>query len=153
VGLSGALGPGNVALDTAIFIDLIEENPRSLPVILPLFEDADQGKRQLVTSALTLFEMIVVPLRAGNRLLARQYETLLMRSRGVRVIPISHELLAAAAQLRAVTDVSTPDALQLAAAISGGCASFLTSHRQLPAVSGLRILDLASYIPPDTNAS
>jgi hypothetical protein len=54
VGLSEDLGPGNLAIDTAIFIYLIEEDVRYLPLILPLFEEADSGKRGLVTSAVTL---------------------------------------------------------------------------------------------------
>jgi hypothetical protein len=37
VGLTRDLGPGNVGLDTAIFIYFIEENPQFLPAILPLF--------------------------------------------------------------------------------------------------------------------
>jgi hypothetical protein len=78
VGLITELGAGSVAVDTAIFIYFIEENPRFLPEIEPLFKEADQGKRELITSALTLLlEVLVVPYRAGNRLLAERYEALL----------------------------------------------------------------------------
>jgi predicted nucleic acid-binding protein len=82
VGLIAELGAGSVAVDTAVFIYFIEEHPRFLPVILPLFTQADQGKRELITSALTLLEVLVVPYRAGNRRLADRYEALLTRSRG-----------------------------------------------------------------------
>jgi predicted nucleic acid-binding protein len=54
--------------------------------------------------------------------------------------------LRAAAQLRAATNVKTPDALQVVAAISGGCTTFLTNERRRPPVPGLRILELASYV-------
>ena len=74
MGLITELGVGSVAVDTAIFIYFIEENPRFLPEILPLFKQADQGKRELITSALTLLEVLVVPYRAGNRHLAERYE-------------------------------------------------------------------------------
>jgi len=146
VGLITELGVGSVAVDTAIFIYFIEENPRFLPEILPLFKQADQGKRELITSALTLFEVLVVPYRAGNRRLAERYEALLTRSRGIRLVDLSHDQLRAAAQLRAATSIKTPDALQLVAAIGGGCATFLTNDRRLPPVPGLRILELASYV-------
>jgi predicted nucleic acid-binding protein len=139
------LGVGSVALDTAIFIYFIEEHPQFLPEVLPLFQEADQGKRELVTSALTLLEVMVVPYRAGNRLLAERYEALLTRSRGVRLVELSHDQLRAAAQLRAATRVKTPDALHLVAAIGAGCTTFLTSDRGLPLVPGLRILELTSY--------
>ena len=73
MGLSADVGAGPLAVDTAIFIYLIEEEPRYLPHILPLFAEADQGHRELVTSALTLLEVLVVPYRAGNRQLAERY--------------------------------------------------------------------------------
>jgi predicted nucleic acid-binding protein len=146
VGLIAELGVGSVAVDTAIFIYFIEENPRFLTAILPLFTQADQGKRELITSALTLLEVLVVPYRAGNRRLAERYEALLTRSRGIRLVELSHDQLRAAAQLRAATGIKTPDALQLVGAISGGCTTFLTNDRRLPRVPGLRILELASYV-------
>ena len=146
MGLITELGVGRVAVDTAIFIYFIEENPRFLPEILPLFKQADQGKRELITSALTLLEVLVVPYRAGNRHLAERYEALLTRSRGIRLVELSHDQLRAAAQLRAATSIKMPDALQLVAAIGGGCATFLTNDRRLPPVPGLRILELASYV-------
>lgn len=55
-----------------VFIYFIEEEPRFLPHILPLFEEADRGSRVLVTSALTLLEVPVVPYRAGYRQLAER---------------------------------------------------------------------------------
>jgi len=146
VGLIAELGVGSVAVDTAIFIYFIEENPQFLPAILPLFQEADQGKRELVTSALTVLELLVVPYRAGNRLLAERYEALLTRSRGIRLVDLSHDQLRAAAQLRAATGVKTPDALQLVAAIGAGCTTFLTNDRRLPPVPGLRVVELTSYV-------
>ena len=145
MGLTEDLGAGNVGVDTAIFIYFIEEHPQFLSAIIPLFQEADQGQRELVTSALTLLEMLVVPYRAGNRMLAERYEALLTRSRGVRLVDLSHDQLRAAAQLRAATGVKTPDALQLVAAIGGGCTAFLTNDRRLPSVPGLRVMELASY--------
>lgn len=144
MGLIAELGAGGIALDTAIFIYFIEENPQFLPEIAPLFREADQGKRELLTSALTLLEVLVVPSRAGNRLLAGRYEALLTRSRGIRLVDLSRDQLRAAAQLRAATGVKTPDALQLVAAIGGGCTTFLTSDRRLPPVPGLRVVTLAA---------
>ena len=110
-----------------------------------MFQEADEGKRGLVTSALTLLEVLVVPYRAGNRLLAERYEALLTRGRGIQLVDLSHDQLRAAAQLRAATGVKTPDALQLVAAIGAGCATFVTNDRRLPAIPGLRIVELSAY--------
>jgi predicted nucleic acid-binding protein len=145
MGLIDDLGPGKVGVDTAIFIYFIEAAPAWLPVILPLFQAADTGQRELVTSAVTLLEVLVVPYRAGNEALAARYEALLTRSRGVQLIDLTRVQLRRAAQLRALTGVRTPDALQLTAARDAGCTAFVTNDRRLPAVPGLRIVQLAPY--------
>lgn len=145
MGLMNDIGPGPVGVDTVVFIYLIEEHPQFLPVIEPLFLEVDHGRLQLITSALTLLEVLVVPYRTGDQELAVRYESILTRSRGLRIIDISRDHLRAAAQLRAKTGLKTPDSLQLAAALAGGCTAFLTNDRDLPTVPGIRILQLASY--------
>ena len=146
MGLIADLGQGAVAIDTAIFIYFIEEHPQFLPLVLPLFEQADRGKTELVTSAVTLLEVLVVPYRAGDVQLAERYELLLTRSRGIRMVDITCEQLRAAAQLRAATAVKTPDAVQLVCAIGTGCKVFLTNDRELPPIPGLRVIQLSSYL-------
>ena len=79
------LGRGPVALDTVVFIYVIEEHPRFLPLVEPVFAAVDNGHWEAVTSALTLLETLVVPYRAGNASLADRYEGLLTRSRGIRL--------------------------------------------------------------------
>jgi predicted nucleic acid-binding protein len=146
MGLMADLGQGPVGADTAIFVYFIEEHDRFLALLEPLFREVDQGRRQLVTSALTLLEVLVVPYRSGDHLLATRYETLITRSRGVRAADISRDHLRAAAQLRAATGIKTPDSLQLVAALAAGCTSFLTNDRDLPSLPGLRVLQLSSYV-------
>ena len=139
------VAPGRVAVDTAIFIYWIEEDPRFMPLVEPLFEEVAAGTREIVTSALTLLELLVVPYRAGNADLAQRYEELLTNSRGIAVIDLSRDQLRIAAQLRAATGVKTPDALQLAAALGAGCTTFMTNDRRIPAIRGMRMLQLGDY--------
>ncbi len=47
MGLVADFGLGSIAIDTVVFIYFIEENPRFLPLIAPLFREADQDKREL----------------------------------------------------------------------------------------------------------
>lgn len=149
MGLIADLGEGAVAIDTSILIYFIEEHPRLLPLVLPLFEEADSGHRELITSSVTLLEVLVVPYRAGDIQLANRYELLLTRSRGIRMIDITRDHLRAAAQLRAASGIKTPDALQVVCAIGTGCKTFLTNDRRLPHVSGLRVIQLSSYVGSD----
>ena len=145
MGLIDEIGPGPIAIDTAIFIYFIEERPLFLPHILPLFTEADQGRRTLVTSELTLLEVLVVPYRVGNRQLAERYERLLTGSRGIRLIGLSRDQLRGAALVRATSGVRTPDALQIAAALGAGCRTLVTNDRRLPHIAGLRVVQLSSY--------
>lgn len=147
MGLTDDLGPGPTALDTAVFIYYIEENARFLPLVAPIFDAVAKGQREAVTSSLTLLEVLVVPYRACNLALAERYETRLSRSRGLRLVDIGRDQLRAAAQLRAMhPSIRTPDAIQVATALSAGCHSFVTNDRDLPRVRGLRVLQLREYV-------
>ena len=146
MGLIQDIGEGPVGLDTAAFIYFIEEHPRLLSVVAPVFEAVAAGRLLAATSGLTLLEVLVVPHRAGDTVLAERYEALLTRSRGLRMIDLDRSQLRAAAQLRAAhASLRTPDALQVAAAITSGCASWVTNDGRLPALPGLRVLLLERY--------
>lgn len=145
MGLTEDLPPGPIALDTAVFIYFIEEDPRFLSVIEPVFADIDAGRRTAVTSAITLLEVLVIPYRAGDFRLVERYEALLMRSRGLRLIEVDRDQLRGGAHLRAHFRIRTPDALQLAAALSGGCAALVTNDRSLDVIPGLWVYQLSDY--------
>jgi len=148
VGLIDDLGRGPIGLDTAVFIYFIEEDPRLLHIVEPLFAAIDRGILEGVTSSLTLLEVLVVPYRVGDFSLAERYEALLTRSRGLRLVDLDRALLRSAALLRATLRLKAPDAIQIAAALAARCPAFLTSDRKLPAMPGLRILQLRDYLHP-----
>src|SRR5438876_11651413 len=140
MGLMADLGRGPVGVDTVIFIYFIEEHPQFVPLLERLFREVDNGRRELVTSALTLLEVLVVPYRSGDHLLAGRYEALLTRSRGVRVAEISRDHLRAAAQLRAATGVKPLDSLLLLAALRARRATFTTHDHDLVTIHSLLLL-------------
>lgn len=146
MGLLSDLGSGPVALDSSIFIYFIEEHPIYLPLVEPLFEAIDAGELEAVTSSLTLLEVLVIPFRFGNAVLIDSYETLLTRSRGVRLVDLGRDFLRFVAQVRASTRAKTPDAMQLAAAMAAGCPVFLTNDDRIPSFPGLQILRLEDYL-------
>jgi predicted nucleic acid-binding protein len=145
VGLLDDLGAGPVGVDTSIFVYFIEADSRFLPIVRPLFVAAHEGRVVLVTTALTLMEVLVMPYRAGDDRLAARYEAFLSAAGGVRLVPIDPGTLRAAARIRATQGARTPDALQLAAALGAGCTSFVTNDRRLPTIGRLRVLQLGAY--------
>jgi predicted nucleic acid-binding protein len=114
----------------------------SPPFVRPFFQSADLGEFQIVTSVLTLTEVLVHPLRPGDRRLADQYRQLLLRARHVATLPISDAIAEQAAELRGQFGLRTPDAIQLATAINAGASWFLTNDTRLPSLPNFKILVL-----------
>jgi predicted nucleic acid-binding protein len=139
-------GDSPVAVDTSVFIYYIEEHESFLPIIEPLFITADSGGAQLITSAITLLELLVAPYRKENAKLAARYEELMNSSRGIRMVDIDRSQLRAAAHLRAAYRLRIGDALQIAAALATRCTVFLTNDLRLPKIRGLRIVQLNDLI-------
>ena len=68
-----ALRGSTVALDTAPLTYFIEEHPAYLAKIRPFFEAAERGEFRVVTSFITMVEVLVHPLREGKAELANEY--------------------------------------------------------------------------------
>ena len=135
-----------IAIDTAPLIYFIEENAVYFPVVLPFFEALDQQAIQVVTSTVTLIEVLVQPLRQNNRNLVKQYHEVLTNVVGLTTYPLTVEIAAIAADIRARHNLRTPDAIQMATAIYAGASYFLTNDERLPQLPNLRRLLLDDYI-------
>ena len=131
-----------VGLDSAPLIYFIEENPTYLEMTDAFFEAMVRGEFRVVTSVVTLVEVLVYPLRQGNRLLAQQYRDILFNEEGLTTIEMSPAIAEVAAQLRATYNLKTPDSIQMATAISGGASFFLTNDARLSSLPGLEVLVL-----------
>ena len=131
-----------VALDTTPLIYFIEENLAYLDLVRPFFEAMDRSEFHVVTSAVTLLEVLVHPFQRGDDGLAQQYRDILLGAEEMTTVFLSPEIAEGAARLRAMHSIRTPDAIQLATAIHEGASFFLTNDSRLPSPSALRILVL-----------
>jgi|SRR5579884_860023 len=131
-----------VGFDTMPLIYYIEENPTYLNIVDPFFDAIERGEFTVVTSIMTLLEVLVHPIRRGDVRLAQQYRSLLFDTEGLQTVLLSQEIAEEAARLRAFYNIRTPDAVQLATAIKSKADFFLTNDRDLPALAGLKILKL-----------
>lgn len=148
MGLLTEIGDGPVALDSSVFIYFIERNPLYLSAVKPIFVAINEGRLKGVTSSLTLMETLVAPLRAGNMVIARQYERFITNSLGLQIVHVDFDLLRAAAYVRATTRLKTPDALQVASALSAGCGTLVTNDDRIPSMPGLRVLRVDDHLEP-----
>ncbi len=131
-----------VGMDTAPLIYFIEENPAYLDIVRPFFIALDRGDFRVVTSIVTLLEVLVHPFRYGNTMLAREYREILLNAKHIATIPLLYEITEEAARLRAEYNIRTPDAIQMATAIREGASFFLTNDGNLPSLPELQVLVL-----------
>ena len=134
-----------VGLDTAPLIYFIEENPAYIETVRFFFEAMDRGDFLVVTSTVTLLEVLVHPFRSNNRKLAAEYRDILLNSK-LTILEVSTSIAEQAAQLRAAHNIRTPDAIQVSAALSAGASHFLTNDIRLPEIPSIQILPLDELI-------
>lgn len=106
----------------------------------PFFAAAEARQFRIVTSLVTLLEVLIHPLRRGRTDLAREYRDILLRSSGLTTVPLNEVIAEEAARLRAIHGLKTPDAVQLATATTGGASWFLTNDEDLPSLPGITLL-------------
>lgn len=134
-----------VAIDTAPLIYYIEENPAYLPSLEPFFQAVDSGDIRLITSTVTLLEVLVLPLKQQNTRLANAYRSILTNSR-LQLYSVSTEIAEEAASLRASYGLRTPDAIGLAVAQIAKAPFFLTNDERLPSTSSVQTVTLKNLI-------
>ena len=129
-------------LDTAPVIYYVEENPFFLAAVTPIFDRIDCGFLTAVTSPVTLAECLVVPYRLRLTKLQHDFFDLIVHGRNTVFTPLDHEIARQAADLRARYNVTLPDALQFATALSAGCQAFLTNDGTLDRIKEISVLVL-----------
>ena len=132
-----------VGLDTAPLIYFIEENQNYIEVAKLFFEAMDRDEFKVVTSTITLLEVLVHPLRRKNSKLASEYRDILLNSK-LQTIEISSTIAEQAAQLRADHNIRTPDAIQISACLNAGATHFFTNDVRLPKIPSIQTLSLDS---------
>lgn len=147
MGLSSLMKGKSVFLDTAPLIYFIEKSPRYHHIVKPVIALIDALETEGLTSTITLLEVLVHPLREGNKKLANRYKAILLSSKGLVTHEISHAISEKAAQLRAKHGLKTPDALQLATAIIHRADYFLTNDPNLKKVKEAKALVVDDYLP------
>ena len=115
--------------DTNLFIYLLEDNQGLSKAVTDLRKKMLQRGDQLLTSALTLSEVLVKPVEAGNDDLHRKYEEAITMT--ASVIPFDLKAARLYASIRRDRSLRAPDAVQLACAAAAGVDLFITNDRRL----------------------
>ena len=119
-----------VFLDSSLFIYQFEDlGPRGERAN-EIFERLSIRGDAIVTSTLTLGEVLVKPIRTGDRALETKYRSLLKEPE-VEVLGFDRPAGEIFARIRQDRGIKAPDAIQLATAASAGCDLFITNDDRL----------------------
>ena len=133
-----------VYLDTNVFFEAFEgRGPLSEKLAHFLVANENQQRQRLVTSELTLAELLVKPIEMQRHDLISTYDNWTISNPYLEVVPVSREVLGDAA-LRRARDKSLklPDAIHLTTAIRAECHYFLTNDKRIKGQYGVEILEL-----------
>ena len=134
-----------VYVDTAVLIYSVEANPNYRELLRPLWLKLKASELEVISSELSLMEVLIVPLRNNDTALVNDYEQLMLEG-DIQLIPISQTILLQAARLRATTNLRTPDAIHAATAINTGCTLFLSNDRGFRAIPSLSAVILQDVL-------
>lgn len=115
--------------DTNLFIYLLEDYGKLSKAVVELRRNMLIRGDQLLTSALTLGEILVKPAEEGNDDLCRKYEEAITRAS--LVLPFDLKAARLYALIRRDRSVRAPDAVQLACAAGAIVDLFVTNDRRL----------------------
>jgi predicted nucleic acid-binding protein len=136
---------GIVYVDTSVLIYTIEGHPDYYSLLQPLWLKFQLGEIEIVSSELIIMEVLVLPLRNVDTSLIAGYEKLLFSSE-IQLIPISKSVLREAANLRATTNLKTPDAIHAATALSVNCTQFLSNDKGFRHIVDLPVVVLSEVL-------
>jgi predicted nucleic acid-binding protein len=132
--------------DTNLFIYLFEDRGERGNRVAELRRRMLERHDELVTSALTLAEILVKPMRLGREDLCQQYEQSI--ARGAVVVSFDPSVARKYAEVRKDPAVKAPDAFQLACAATARVDLFITnddrlSRKAVPGIDFVVSLDAA----------
>lgn len=136
-----------LGFDTSPFIYFVERHPVYLDITREIIRRVDVGVFLGYSFVITLTEVLVQPKKFKDAALENDYRTLLQHSRNFELVLVDEGVAEQAADLRSRYTIRTPDALQISAALSAGCQTFVTNDKRLKSIVELKILVLDELLP------
>ena len=115
--------------DTNLFVYLFEDKGEFAERVVALRERMIERNDELLTSALTLGEILARPVEECQEDLARRYEQAI--NAAATVLPFDRHAATAFATVRRDRSIPPPDAIQLACASAAGVDLFITNDQRL----------------------
>jgi len=133
--------------DTNLYIYLFEHYGQFSKMTIALRNRMLERGDQLLTSTLSLGEILVKPVETGDRALADKYETSIRKSSVL--LPFDEKAARIYARLRSHHAFRAPDAIQLACAASARVDLFITNDARLQSkhIDGIQFIAPLDRVP------
>jgi predicted nucleic acid-binding protein len=134
--------------DTNLFIYLFEKNPEWSPRMIELRRKMLTRRDELLTSYLTVGEVITKPKQMGNVMLEKSYLNFFSGG-SVELVAFSLDAAKRCGDIRSRERIRPADAIQLACAAAAGTDLFVTNDNRLSGlvVSGVTFVTGIERIP------
>lgn len=111
-----------VLVDTNIVIYFLEDSPVFGAAAKEIFQQIQDGGVKGYLSVITVTELLVKPFKSGNEELEKNIRLFLDCFPNLNTLDVTREIAIKAAEIRALTNLKTPDAILVATAFIHGCA-------------------------------
>ena len=136
---------GPIYLDSNSLIYSVERVEPFIVHLDPIWQAAEAGRFNIVTSELAIPETLTKPIRDGNSDVEVLFRAL-FDSRDVDLISTTRDVWETTAHIRGETGLKIPDALHAATALNVGCTLFITNDADFRRVPGLPAVILGDLV-------
>jgi predicted nucleic acid-binding protein len=124
-------------LDSSPVIYYFEDHPKLADRYEPIFRAYTRGDLRLAITPVTVAEVLIGPLLAGDEVDARRYRAVFD---AWEFVAPTAEIAESAARLRASFRLKLPDAFQAASALAINATALVSSDRDFSRVRSLRVI-------------
>jgi predicted nucleic acid-binding protein len=117
-----------------------------------LLEGVRSGRIEAQTSAVSLYQLLAEPYRAGAEEAAARAARYVSAFPGLEMVPVDASVARQAAQVQARLGGRPERSIQVATALAGDADLFVTRGSGLRRIAGMEVLDLEDYLEPGERA-
>ncbi|MFQ5689003.1 MAG: type II toxin-antitoxin system VapC family toxin [Gemmatimonadota bacterium] len=140
-------GAGRIHVDARVFAHHLRADPRYLELTRALFGSLRSGRLAAQSSAVLLYQLLAEVYRHSETVRAAEIARILSVHRGLELVPVTPEIAAQAAQVRAQLGGRPERALQIATGLLTGAEIYLTEGSGLRRIAGMTVVNLEDIGP------
>jgi len=135
-----------IAVDANVFIYLFEGSGTLSKVAAVVLDAVSSGRTTGVAATITLTEVVVGPVRAGEDTMAERYLDAIRSIDNLHIVPLTAEIAADAGFVRGRSGLTLADAIHVATASAAGATALVTNDRRIRATPNLDVVRLSDLV-------